>query len=149
MRKMFRFKYEPCKGTCYAWCDSLPEELNKYSDRERKNIVTYMVETHDHLCDNQEYSFGIDRQDETGMFVGHFRTPKATDTFLDRDFMTMVGMVCAAVMREEIPKVSGTCDYGDNGAEDLGSEILRVCTDLVYREEHHKECPCSVNESVV
>ena len=143
MRKMFRFKYEPCKGDCYAWCDSLPEELNKLLKDERIYVVAKMVEAHDKLCDNPEYSFGIDRDDNSGMFVAHFRTPQSTDTFLNNNFYESVMAVTSMVLSSEIPKVNGQCSYGNNGAEDLGQEILRACEDIVYREEHHKNCPCT------
>lgn len=143
MRKLFRFKYEPCKGDCYAWCDSLPEELNKLSDVERKSVVQMMVGAHAKLCDNPEYSFGIDRDDVRGMFVAHFRTPAATDTFLHSTFADSVRAISTVVLAADIPQVSGACSYGDHGSEDLGREILRACTDLVYREEHHANCPCT------
>ena len=143
MRKMFRFKYEPCKGDCYVWCDSLPEELNKLSEEKRRLIVELMVKAHDRLCDNPDYSFGIDREDSSGMFVAHFRTPAATDTYLNSSFAESVETICAEVMKADIPQVSGACSYGDNGAEDLGREILRACTDLVYRKDHHDNCPCA------
>jgi len=142
MRKMFRFKYEPCKGDCYAWCDSLPEELNKLDEETRKHTVIMMVEAHNRLCDNPDYSFGIDRQDTTGMFVAHFRTPAATDTLLHNNFADSVKAVCQMVMETDIPQIAGACSYGENGAEDLGKEILRACTDLSFRKEHHDSCPC-------
>jgi len=143
MRKLFRFKYEPCKGDCYAWCDSLPEELNKLSEEKRKLIVTMMVDAHNKLCDNPDYSFGIDRDDARGMFVAHFRTPASTETFLHGWFSESVQAVCELVLNTEIPQIAGACSYGEHGAEDLGKEILRACTDLVYRKEHHDNCPCT------
>ena len=142
MRKLFRFKYEPCNGTCYAWCDVLPEELNKMSDEERKSTIETMVEAHSHLCDNPDYSFGIDREDVTRMFVAHFRTPAGVETFLGKSFQESVQQVCSQVLKTDIPKVSGVCAYGDNGAEDLGREILRACIDEDYRKAHHDACPC-------
>ena len=81
MRKLFRFKYEPCNGDCYAWCDHLPNELMKVSEEERQTIVGLMVEAHNKLCDNPEYSFGVDLDEGTRIFVAHFRTPEATEVF--------------------------------------------------------------------
>src|SRR5271154_6137866 len=142
MRKLFRFKYEPCKGDCYAWCDHLPQELNKMTDEERQTTVALMVEAHNRLCDNPEYSFGIDQDNVTKMFVAHFRSPASTETFLSPDFGSSVRSVCQLVMATDIPQITGACSYGDNGAEDLGAEILRACVDIVYREAHHDNCPC-------
>lgn len=143
MRKLFRFKYEPCQGTCYAWCDALPEELNKLNEADKRLIVELMVSAHNKLCDNPEYSFGIDRQDKSGMFVSHFRTPERTDTFLDSSFFSSVQQICSVVLNTDIPQINGQCTFGDHGSEDLGRDILRACSDIVYREQHHTNCPCS------
>lgn len=142
MRKLFRFKYEPCNGMCYAWCATLSEELMKLDEQDRQDTVDVMVKAHAHLCDNPNYSFGVDLSEKTRTFVAHFRTPEATDTFCSDEFRDCVKQVCEVVLNADIPKVSGDCVYGDNGAENLGEEILRACTDLAYREEHHKNCPC-------
>jgi len=142
MRKLFRFKYEPCNGTCYAWCDHLPNELNKYEEEKRKQLVISMVQAHAKLCDNPDYSFGVDKDEKHNMFVAHFRTPLGTDTFLQASFADVVADVCSTVMMAEIPQVAGQCTFGDHGSEDLGKEILRACEDVVYRNEHHTNCPC-------
>jgi hypothetical protein len=144
MRKLFRFKYESCNKTCYAWCQVLPEELNKLSVQERQDTVNLMVEAHNRLCDNPDYSFGVDMDDATHMFVAHFRTPKSTETYLSDSFGDCVKEVCGQVLKTDIPQVAGNCTFGDNGAEDLGKEILRACVDEVFREEHHQACPCHV-----
>lgn len=142
MQKLFRFKYEPCKGDCYAWCDTLPEELNKLTEEQRHEVIAEMVTAHNNLCDNPSYSFGIDRDSARDMFVAHYRYPEGTDTFLAGSFYECVKRICAEVKAAIIPQVTGACSYGDNGAEDLGREILRACTDEVYRKEHHDSCPC-------
>ena len=143
MRKLFRFKYEPCNGTCYAWCDALPEELTKLQPERRQELVRMMVTAHNNLCDNPDYSFGIDRDDASGMFVAHFRLPDRTDTYLNKSFSDSADTICAAVLATEIPKIIGSCNYGGNGSEDLGKEILRACEDFAFRKNHHDECPCS------
>jgi len=142
MRKLFRFKYEPCNGTCYAWCDHLPNELNKLDEERRKLLVVNMVAAHAKLCDNQEFSFGVDLDEKSGMFAAHFRTPEKTDLYLNPSFFDCVQEVCGAVMAAAIPQVAGQCTFGDHGSEDLGKEILRACEDVVYRNEHHTNCPC-------
>lgn len=145
MRKLFRFKYEPCNGTCYAWCDVLPGELNKMPDEERKETVRMMVDAHSRLCDNPDYSFGVDMDSVRGLFVGHFRTPGSTELFSADSFGECVTKVCGKVLSTEIPVINGACTYGDHGSEDLGTEILRACTDEVYRKAHHDACPCHSN----
>lgn len=49
MRKLFRFKYEPCNKTCYAYCSKLMGELRKLPDGERRDLVASMVEAHNRL----------------------------------------------------------------------------------------------------
>lgn len=106
-----------------------------------------MVQAHDRLCDNPEYSFGVDLDEQNHVFVAHFRTPTSTDTFSSRSFYEIVQQVTQRVMHTDIPQVDGACRFGDNGAENLGQEILRACNDAIYREEHHKNCPCSKNQA--
>jgi len=142
MRKLFRFKYEPCNKTCYAWCAVLPEELNRLSQEEKQETVSLMVEAHEKLCDNPDYSFGVDLDEEKRIFAAHFRTPESTSVFVNTSFSECVREVCETVLNTDITKVDGVCGFGDNGAEDLGREILRACVDEVYREEHHNKCPC-------
>jgi hypothetical protein len=145
MRKMFRFKYEPCNGTCYAWCDSLIRRLRELPDSERHLLVTTMVRAHNKLCDNPAYSFGVDVDDSIGVFVGHFRTPEKTDLYSGVDFAAVVNKVCETVLSTEIPTLSGVCVFGGNGAESLGHEILKYCTDLGFAELEETHCECKAH----
>lgn len=142
MRKLFRFKYEPCNKTCYAYCAKLMTELRKLPQHERESLVSNMVEAHNKLCDNPEYSFGVDVDEQNNMFVSHFRRPESTDLFSSREFSQCVMSVCETVLNTDIPKVNGKCTFGDNGAEDLGREILKFCTDVGYAEVLENHCEC-------
>lgn len=139
MRKLFRFKYEPCNGNCYAWCAVLPEELNRLGER-RESLVQNMVNAHEKLCDNPEYSFGVDVEDD--VFVGHFHSPQGTELFFGPSFEQAVNKTCSSVLETNIPKGNGECRYGSNGGEDLGSDILRACSDPEYLKSHHAGCSC-------
>jgi len=141
MRKLFRFKYEPCNKTCYAYCSKLMTELRKLSQDKREELVFSMVEAHNRLCDNPEYSFGVDVDEVNDIFVSHFRTPQSTDLFSSKEFSDCV----QTVMNTDIPQVKGECNFGDNGAEDLGREILRFCTDVGYAEVLEKRCECKAH----
>lgn len=142
MRKLFRFKYEPCNKTCYAYCSKLMTELRKMQEEDRKTLVSTMVEAHNRLCDNEEYSFGLDVDEENDIFVSHFRTPQGTDLYSDKKFPNSVMSVCDAVLHTNIPKGNGSCTFGNNGAENLGQEILKFCTDVGYAEALEKHCEC-------
>lgn len=142
MRKLFRFKYEPCNKTCYAYCEKLMKELRDLPKDRRESVVDKMVEAHNRLCDNPEYSFGVDTDEKDNVFVAHLRTPEKTDLFYSRNFEDTVLDVCNSVMKENIPQLEGNCCYGNNGAESLGQEILKFCTDVGYAEITSKHCEC-------
>lgn len=141
---MFRFKYEPCNGTCYAWCDSLIRRLREMDETKRRQLVQMMVDAHNRLCDNPAYSFGVDTDDKN-LFVAHFRTPEKTDLYSGTSFSEVVEQVCTAVMATDIPQVSGACNFGDNSTEDLGREILRYCTDEAFLELEARHCECKAH----
>lgn len=145
MRKLFRFKYEPCNRTCYAYCQILMRELRKLADKDRQQLVNAMVQAHNHLCDNPEYSFGVDIDEKENIFVGHLRTPKSTDLFSGRDFDSTIYKTCNAVLNTQIPQVKGDCNFGDNGGESLGQEILKFCTDLGYAQIKESHCECKAH----
>jgi hypothetical protein len=117
-------------------------ELRKLSQNERESLVETMVEAHNKLCDNPEYSFGVDVDEENNIFVSHFRTPKSTDLFSNKEFSDCVKSVCGTVLTTDIPRANGECTFGDNGVEDLGREILKFCTDVGYAEVLAQHCEC-------
>lgn len=145
MRKLFRFKYEPCNKTCYAYCSKLMTELRALPEERRQALVQKMVEAHNRLCDNPQYSFGVDVDENLGVFVAHFRKPDSTDMYAGKDFADAVEEVCRAVMLADIPQVRGECNFGDNGAEDLGREILKFCTDVGYAQLEERHCECKAH----
>ncbi len=96
MQKIFRFKYEPCNGKCYAWCKVLPQELRKLDSLERSWLVKTMVDAHAKLCDNKDYSFGVDiDENNRSLFVAHFHSPDETTLFSGYTFDSVVNKVCA------------------------------------------------------
>lgn len=147
MRKLFRFKYEPCSGMCYAWCDKLIKELRKLEHTDRIQLVKLMVDAHNKLCDNPAYSFGVDTDRSGTVFVAHFRTPDKTDLYYSGNFEEVVKEVCSVVLKTNIPTLSGDCVFGDNGAEDLGHEILKYCQDEFFFTLEERHCECKTHMS--
>lgn len=90
-------------------------------------------------------NFHVD--DDNDVFVAHFRTPKSTDLFCDSLFSKAVHKVCKIVMDTDIPQLKGECNFGDNGAEDLGKEILKFCTDVGYAELNSRHCECKAHNA--
>lgn len=147
MRKLFRFKYEPCSGTCYHWCDNMIRRLRELTETDRQSLVQTMVKAHDKLCDNPAYSFGVDSDENLGLYVAHFRTPEKTDLFSGKNFRDVVLKVCEVVLATDIPTINGQCNFGGNGAEDLGREILKFCTDFGFAQLQERHCECKSHKA--
>lgn len=126
MKKLFRFKYEPCNGTCYAWGDDFYEGLRSLSLKERTELVELVVRAHDKLCDNPEYYFGLDKCEKTGLFIGHFHQSSRIDFFIDVSLSTIIHELCEFVVKTDIPVLEGNCVFDDNGSENLAEKILSV-----------------------
>jgi hypothetical protein len=125
MKKLFRFKYEPCNGTCYAHGSIFYEELRKLNPQRIKKLVTQIVAAHDKLCDSTEYSFGVDLCEQTGVFIGHFRQPARLDIYSGKTLESCVLELTQAVLSTHIPQDAGTCNFGNSGSENLAEEILK------------------------
>ena len=126
MKKLFRFKYEPCNGTCYAHQPIFFSEMKKLQQLEKEALVEKIVKAHDQLCDNPEYYFGLDMCEKTGLFIGHFVQPERTDIFTGETLAECISDMADTVIATDIPKLKGHCTYGDSGAENLAEQILRA-----------------------
>jgi hypothetical protein len=128
MRKLFRFKYEPCNGTCYAPEKIFFRELSELTQASRIEMVDTIVKAHDKLCDNPAYSFGIDLDEDLNVFVGVFVQPGRVDTFAGKTLEECVLKLCTAVINTNIPTQEGQCNFGNAGAENLAEKILAACS---------------------
>lgn len=129
MRKLFRFKYEPCNGTCYVGPDPDDDmafqEFKTMTAVRKEILVSWIVKAHDKLCDNPDYSFGIDFCEETGIFISHFRTPAKTDIYSGKTLEECVLSLCKAVISTDIPQMNGLCNFGVSKNENLAERILK------------------------
>jgi len=126
MKKLFRFKYEPCNGTCYSYGDDFYYQLRNLSSKEKYELVELVVSAHDNLCDNPEYYFGLDKCEKTGLFIGHFIQPTRADIFTGTSLKECIEELCSYVIKTTIPKKSGICNFGNNGTENLAQQILEA-----------------------
>jgi hypothetical protein len=127
MKKLFRFKYEPCKGDCYYAEELFQESLRKLDSKQRKELIDLVVKAHDNLCDNPDYSFGLDFCLKTQTFIGHFQQPDRIDVFASKTFHECIIDLCQDVANANIPTNLGNCEYGVNGNENLAEIISRSC----------------------
>lgn len=126
MKKVFRFQYEPCVGTCYQYKDIFQKELGKISKENLKSIVNKIVEAHDSTCDDPSQRFGVDYDENNQLFVGSFINGTKLDLFSDNSFELLINTLTSHVLKENKNKtyVSGQCTYGNNGNENLAEIIL-------------------------
>lgn len=127
MKKLFRFKYEPCNGTCYAYQPIFLSEMKKVDSKSKVTLVSKIVEAHDNMCDNPDYFFGIDLCEKTGLFIGHFVQPDRTDIFSGPSLKECIEEMCESVIKAKIPQLVGECNFGNNGTENLAEVILQAC----------------------
>ena len=127
MKKLFRFKYEPCNGTCYSHKPIFFSEMKKTDQSVREQLVNTIIQAHDKLCDNSDYYFGLDLCEESNVFIGHFVQPDRVDTFTGTTLERCVSKMCNAVIDTDIPVLEGACVFGDNGVENLAEQILKAC----------------------
>ena len=127
MKKLFRFKYEPCNGTCYVWDDDFYEGLRHLGAESRITLVNLVTKAHDKLCDNPDFYFGLDKCEKTGLFIGHFRQPTRLDIFTGTTLVEAINEMCDFIIATEIPQLEGICEFGNNGTENLANQILSAC----------------------
>lgn len=126
MRKLFRFKYEKCNGTCYCHQPIFFSELGKVNKSDLESLVNTIVTAHDQLCDNPDFSFGLDMCEKTGLFIGHFNQPDRVDIFSGLALSECIIEMCTTIINTDIPKIDGICEFGDNGNENLAQQILEA-----------------------
>lgn len=129
MKKLFRFKYEPCSGTCYAPDDKFFEELKKLDEVAKLSLINKIVSAHDSTCDDPDQLFAVDYDETTRMYVGTAFDNGRLDLFSDSSFVNLVEILTSFVKKQNegrTPK-AGNCVYGASGIEDLANIILRQC----------------------
>lgn len=127
MKKLFRFKYEPCNGTCYAHQPIFFSEMKKLTPLEKETLVAVIVKAHDQMCDNPDYYFGVDFCEDTNVFIGHFTQPNRCDLYTANTLAECVSKMCKDVINTTIPIYKGLCNFGTSGNENLADQILACC----------------------
>lgn len=96
MRKLFRMKYEPCTGRCYAYSDVMRIHTLGLDARGAAEFLRRLVAVHEPSCGNEHLQFRLDvdeftavdydllhgeRRVETQRFVASFYHYGALDLF--------------------------------------------------------------------
>lgn len=127
MKKIFRFQYEPCTGTCYTGGNDFYQELKKADTNKLNSIINNIVKAHDSTCDDLDQRFGVDYDEENKIFIGTFLNGRRLDMFSDKSFLNLVDTLSNHVLNENKNKLikEEGCVFGINGNENLAELILK------------------------
>ena len=113
MRKLFRMKYEPCNGQCYAHDDVLKAADIGCSPDEYRKVLDGLVAIHERACGNADVWYALDHDDTTGVFVASFGHPEGLELFAGRDPRDVLGRLVDAVRTTCLPPADHTvCHHG-------------------------------------
>lgn len=128
MKKVFRFQYEPCAGTCYAHEELFTTELRRIPLENLESMVSKIVAAHDSICDDSSQRFGVDYCEVNNIFVGSFINGTRLDLFSNKNFFNLINTLSEHVLSENKNKKKsfGDCIYGLNGNENLAEIILKL-----------------------
>jgi len=84
MRKIFRMKYEPCNGRCYA-----PDEVLNIKEfsmplMDAAVLLDRIIKIHEPACGNDNLSYGMDYDEVSGVFIASFIHFGELDLFTSR-----------------------------------------------------------------
>lgn len=112
MKKIFRMKHEPCKGTCYTADEVLSLNLIKNKDK----ILNQLKGAHNVLCGDSRFGMGIDYNEELKLFVGFSVTPVSTEIYLNLNIENLIMNITNDItsVDNELPEElrMEACDHG-------------------------------------
>jgi hypothetical protein len=135
MRKLFRMKYEPCSGRCYA-----PDEVIKLSNYnlsvvDAAILLERIIKIHEPACGNENLSYGMDYDEETKVFISSFQHFGMLDIFSATDGVSALNKLIDAaleffdseqgkeLLRTNPGKGHDVCEHGE--ANDLRKFSLK------------------------
>lgn len=83
MRKLFRMKYEPCNGQCYAPDDVLRVNEFGLDATQAAMLLDRVIQIHEPACGNERLAYGLDHDESTGVFVASFQHYGTLDLYVD------------------------------------------------------------------
>lgn len=70
-KKVFRMRYEPCQGTCYAWDSVFSMRQLAENPAHLDAVMGKLLKAHGPACGNRHIGYGIDYS-EAGYYVASF-----------------------------------------------------------------------------
>lgn len=127
MKKLFRFKYEPCSGTCYAPEKKFFDELRALDLKSKNELIAKIVSAHESTCDDPTQLFAVDYDETTKTYIGTALIDGRLDLFSSNSFVDLIEVLTNFVKLQNAGKqrAIGSCVYGVSGIEDLTKIILQ------------------------
>lgn len=125
MKKLIRFQYEPCNGTCYtAPDDDFFKELENLDEEILFKTIKNIVHAHDRICDKINMGFGIDYCVENKIYVGTFSYEGKLDLFSSKSFIDCIFQLTNYILNKIKFNESYKCEYSTGKEENLFKELL-------------------------
>ena len=97
-RKLFRMKYEPCTGRCYAPSDVVRMDSFGADVEKMAMLLDKLMKIHEPACGNEHLGYGLDLCEETGLYIATFQHYGALEIFTsDKIFDALVKLADAAI----------------------------------------------------
>ncbi len=114
MKKLFRMKHEPCRGTCYEYDDVL--KISQMSPEDQDHIITRMSKIHNLICGDEKFALGLDLDESAGLIIGHMRHAEGMDLVSSANLLGAVNALCdlaEEILKEQNPQTNlAACDHG-------------------------------------
>lgn len=125
MKKLFRFQYEPCNGTCYAPEAEFFSELRNAPKNKLSIVIDKIVTAHDRMCNNPDMRFAVDHDENSGVYIGSWINRKTLDLFSSDSFIDCVDQLTSHILVEvsSSQQHKQNCNYSEN-QENLAEMIL-------------------------
>lgn len=118
MKKIFRMKYEPCKGACYSPGQEFFHHLFLLrNDTDRlKHLMTSLVKIHQPLCGNENLAYAIDYDEENKLYIGSFARYGELELVSDTNAVSCMEKLVDIILSENLVDESdhSVCDFGDD-----------------------------------
>ena len=126
MRKLFRMKYEPCSGRCYAWEDVINMEELGIDVKSASVLLDRIIKIHEPVCGNENLAYALDYDENLKIFVASFIHYGSLDLFADQKALGALSKLIDAALlyynteeyktltKEKPGKGHDVCEHGED-----------------------------------
>lgn len=126
MRKLFRMKYEPCDGRCYAWEDVINMEELGVDVKSAAALLDRIINIHEPACGNENLAYALDYDEDSKVFIASFIHYGSLDLFADQKALGALNKLIDAALlyysteeyktlvKEKPGKGHDVCEHGED-----------------------------------